>query len=451
MQGAQAWGLRVVIVLSLFPGTMMTFGQPVDQGVIVIPVLPALAQNTSSVQPNSQLLLPGQPLYLDVVTTPSSAPAETRSLLTPKATAPESGLLMESLQGTWYGAMLDDSRLVISGWIQGSFTASTDARTNLPMAFNYQANNFLMQQNWIHLERTVDQSTTTPSWGFMVDSILPGSDYRFTLARGLLNQQLTADHGSPNIYGIDIVQFLSDWYVPGVGQGLDIKLGRFFSPFGVESIGSPQNPLVSHSYSFIYDPYTNTGLLTTLKITDEWSIQNGLTTGSDVLIDPAANPTYVGGIKWAAEDNLASADFQVIIGNGRYNQSRSFNNPEIFDLVLMRQFSDRLTWTGEALYGFQTNVPGIGFVNWFGVVNYLSYQIDPRLIANARLEFFDDVQGQRTQYKGLYDAITTGVTYKPCSYLMLRPEIRFDYNNNSHAFEGKAGLFTAALDCIFLW
>lgn len=38
------------------------------------------------------------------------------------------------------------------------------------------------------------------------------------------------------------------------------------------------------------------------------------------------------------------------------------------------------------------------------------YQLDRQWIANARMEVFDDLQRQRTGFKGVYEAITSGVT-----------------------------------------
>jgi hypothetical protein len=318
------------------------------------------------------------------------------------------------------------------------------------MGFNFQANTFQIEQNWVRIERKVDESATTPTWGFLIDTIMPGTDYRFTVARGLLSSQLTADHGSPNLYGFDPVQFYSEWYLPDVGRGLDLKLGRFFAPFGVESIDTVLNPFASRSYTFIYNPFTNTGLLSTLKLSEEWTVQNGVVTGSDVFIDRAATPTYVGSVKWEPVDEHASEEFAVILGCGRYNRAQNFNNPQIFDLVLTYKLDPKLTWTGEALYGFQTNVPGIDFANWFGVVNYLGYQFDKKWTADARFEVFDDAQGQRTGYRGVYEAVTLGATYKPLPYLWVRPEIRYD-QNDSGPFEGKPNLFTAALDFIVRW
>ena len=96
-------------------------------------------------------------------------------------------------------------------------------------------------------------------------------------------------------------------------------------------------------------------------------------------------------------------------------------------------------------------MPEIGFANWWATDHYLSYILTPRLTANGRLEFFDDVQGQRTGFPGLYIAPTAGVTFKPNKYIALRPEVRYDYNTESRPFEGKHDVFTAAMDLLVRW
>jgi hypothetical protein len=359
--------------------------------------------------------------------------------------------LMQALQGTYPGWLLDGNNLRVSGWAEGSFTASSDRFDNLPMGFNYRANQFLLQQNWIRVEKPVDQNATTPTFGFRSDTILPGSDYRFLVARGLFSGQLTANDGKPNTYGIDPNQFYAEAYFPQVGRGLDVKVGRFFCQFGVESNDTTQNALASRSYTYVYNPFTHTGAVTTLKLDDAWTVQNGLVTGSDMFIGPEAVPTYIGSVRWAPPNGPDSVAFAVIIGPGRFNQARNFNNPEVFDLVYTHKFNDRLNYTLDALFGTQTNVPGIGTATWQGIVNYLTYTFAPHLSGTARLEFFNDPQGQRTGFEGLYTALTLGANYKPMPWLLLRPEIRYDCNADSRPFEGKHGLFTATTDVVLRW
>lgn len=370
----------------------------------------------------------------------------------PPSSSPDRWLLMRSLQGSWPGWVLDSQRLRISGWTEVSYTASSVADNQLPMGFNYLANQFALQQNWLRVERSVVTSgMTEPTFGFRADTILPGTDYRFTLARGIFNGQLIANDGLPNTYGIDSIQSYGEAYFPNVGRGLDVKLGRIFCQYGVEANDAPSNALLSHAYNFIYNPFTHTGVMGTLQLTDAWSVQAGMMLGSDVFIGPASEPAGMGGLKWAPPTGRDTVLFSFIVGSGRFNQAEIFHNPEVFDMVFTHQFNPRLLYTLDTLYGFTTNVPGIGFANWFGVVNYLTLDFTPRLSGTTRLEFFDDAQGQRTGFEGLYMEITAGLAFKPWKSLIFRPEMRYDYNDESRPFQDNPGLVTAAADLIVRW
>ncbi len=398
-------------------------------------------------------------LLLSSAQADSEAPnaAEQAEESTPSsAAAPERWLLMHSLQGTWPGWCLDESKITISGWTEVSYNASSAHSENLPMGFVYRANEAALQQNWLRIERAVDQSATTPTWGFRSDTILPGIDYRFTLPRGIWNDQLTArtvfpDSTKPAIYGIDPIQFYAEAYFPTVAAGMDVKFGRVFCQYGVEANDAPSNALMSHAYTFIYDPFTHTGLMTTIKLTSAWSIQAGVMLGSDVFIDPADRFTGMGSVKWAPPDGRDSILLSFIVGPGRFEQKRNFNNPDIIDLVYTHKCNDRLTYSFESLAGYQANVPDIGEAHWLGVLNYLTYQFTPELSGTMRLELFDDEQGQRTGFKGLYTAITAGLSFKLRKDIIIRPELRYDDNGKSKPFEDRHQLFTAATDVILRW
>ncbi|MFL5244082.1 MAG: outer membrane beta-barrel protein [Gemmataceae bacterium] len=371
---------------------------------------------------------------------------------TPAAIASDRWLLMQSLQGTYAGCLLDSNRIQVSGWTEGSFTASTARNQQLPMGFNYRANEFLLQQNWLRFDRTVVTSgTSEPTWGFRFDNILPGSDYRFTLARGIFNEQLTSRHGQPNTYGIDPIQFYGEAFNPTVAQGLDVKVGRFFALYGVETNDAVSNALCSHAYTFIYDPFTHTGIVSTLKLSNSWTVQAGLVLGSDVFIDPADEPTFISTIKWTSSDQRAGVLLSAIAGSGRFNQARAFNNPEILDVVYTYKINRQLNYSFESLLGYTTHVTDLGTAWWFGVLNYLTYDFTPRLSATTRLELFDDEQGQRTGFPGLYTALTAGLSFRPWKSIVFRPEVRFDYNGESRPYENKHGLFTATADLILRW
>jgi hypothetical protein len=382
----------------------------------------------------------------------AEAPAETPPPPVPAPAAPDRWLLMRSLQGTWEGWQLDSRRLLISGWTEVAFTASTDRDNQLPMGFNYRANEFTLQQNWLRFERPVITSgTTTPTFGFRNDWILPGIDYRFTASRGLFSGQLTASGGQPNLYGIDPVQFYAEGYFPNIGRGLDVKLGRMFCQYGAEAIDAPSNVLASHSYAFIYDPFTHTGLMGTLFLTPAWSIQLGAIMGPDVFIDSAASLYGMFSVKWAPPGGRNSVLVSGLFGKGSFDTAQNFNNPNIIDLVFVHTLNARLTYTLDALAGYQTDVPGTGTAVWFSTVNYLTWKMTPRLSATGRIEFFDDINGNRTGFPGLYVATTAGLNFQPRKGVIFRPELRYDHNTDSFPFEGRRDLFTAAADVILRW
>src|SRR5262245_37263946 len=104
--------------------------------------------------PAETLMVPPLLLSLAAVLAQGEPPAEPRQEPAPAATAPpptppDRWLLMKALQGTWPGWLLDGNRLQITGWTDVSFTASTARDSQLPMGFNYLANEFQLQQNWL--------------------------------------------------------------------------------------------------------------------------------------------------------------------------------------------------------------------------------------------------------------------------------------------------------------
>lgn len=354
----------------------------------------------------------------------------------------------------------DARRFRVLGWTEGSFTASTDAHQQLPMGFNYRANQFLLQQNWLRLERAAPTDGPDRGFGFMSDTILPGTDYRFTLPVGLLGGQLDGYHGQPDLYGIDPVRLYAEAYLPNIGQGTHVKIGRFYAQYGVEAIDAPSNSLVSHSYTFIYNPFTQIGVIATTKLNDGWTVQAGMTSGSDFFTNPASSssgmsgffesPTFIGSLKWESDDKQDDVKCAVILGPGRYYVARQINNLNVFDIVWNHRFNENLTYTLDQLYGYQRDVPQYGNSNWLGIVQYLTYRFREKASGTLRLEFFDDFQGQRTGYRGLYTDITAGLQLTLAKRLTFRPELRFDHND-SRPFEHKPNLFTATTDVIFHW
>jgi hypothetical protein len=363
--------------------------------------------------------------------------------------------LMRALQGTWPGYVLDGNRMQIYGWVETSVNASSRPDFNTPVVWNYLANSVMMQQAWFRFERSVDTATTMPTWGFRSDWLF-GTDYIFTLPRGIFNRQLTAATDDlPNRYGVDPISFYVEGYVPTVFRGLDLRLGRWFTPFGVESLEAVSTPTVTRSYAFNWaPPFTHTGLLATWNLTPTWTLQTGICTGNDIFIDPAAEGRFVGTLRWAPPGGRDTFTFGTSIGQGSFDEEEAFNRINVFDIVYTHTFTPSTSYALEVIYGYQRNTPvgeEIVDAHWGSVVNYLFHNFDARTSGLLRFELFDDFQGARTGTEGLYIASTVGMGFRPSPGVIFRPELRYDYNVDNPAFSGKRGIFVASCDCILRW
>ncbi|MBI2943372.1 MAG: outer membrane beta-barrel protein [Candidatus Wallbacteria bacterium] len=328
-----------------------------------------------------------------------------------------------------------------SGWIDVSYSASSARTSARPVSFNDQVDDAMLQQLWLKVELPVPVSGS--GWGFRSESIVSGADYRFTRARGLFDRQ---DGHS----GFDPVQFHVEGSWPG--QGLTLKLGRFNSPYGAETIAAPSNPLASHSHSFTYNPFTHTGALAT-KTAGEWSYTLGALAGCDVFIDDASRPMLFAGVAWT-EPVTAAADVVAvgsILGSSRFDVARNFNNPNIVDVVWTHPLTARLTTIVEGLAGWQSNLPGIGETSWKGLVGYLTFAWKPGLTPALRLELFDDEHGNRTGFAGRYSSATLGLAWQAAARLLVRPEIRHDSNDASTPWDGQDEVTTVSASVLYRW
>ncbi len=409
-------------------------------------------------------------------TRPTTGGEITTSVAGPPALAAERWWLMKQAQGTWIGALLDDDRLFLSGWIEQAFTASTDRVSNFPVIFNDRANEYLLQQAWVRMgRRLVAVGTTAPSWGFQID-VINGSDYRWTMPRGLFNSQLDNSTGAQNLYGVDPVQHFLNLYVPTLFRGTEFRLGRFYAPFNFDSIEGVTTPLLSRAYAFENSPFTMCGLSALVTFSSAWTGVFMLINGNDVYFgDPAEEWRFAGNVKWTQTGGRNVVQFGTSLGRGKFNPAYPTppqqttvalatepfgrNNVNLFDLLFTHLFNSSMSYNLEITYSYQYNVPQAslpisdpsGFTNWLSFVHYFFYDVTPRLRFIGRWEDFDDFQGQRTGFAGLYNAVTGGFVFRLNPSMWIRPEVRFDYNFESTPFDGKHGLLTAAIDTIVRW
>ncbi len=351
------------------------------------------------------------------------------------------------LEGSRFGQTLADRGVVISGWANMNYTASSTSRSNAPTAFNDFANDYQLNQVWLQAVKSIDTSKKERQFGYNVSAFY-GRDYQFTLPRGLFSDQ-AADQRN---YGFDLVYHYGEFFMPNLGgEGSTLRVGRWGTLIGYEVIDAPNTPFISKSYNFQYNPFTHTGAMITTQLNENVSMYHGVVTGSDIWIDPAARATYVGGVKYAPSEGKGSIAFNTVIGPGEFNVQEGVTHFNSYNVLFTYNVSEKLTYVLDTTFSHADGFPGIGSASWYGFANYLHYKHGDRVTSNFRLEFFDDRKGARTGFEGLYTAATYGLTVTPLDWLIVRPFVRYDYNSDSDPFEGDPDLFTGGLEAIIRW
>ena len=195
--------------------------------------------------------------------------------------------LEKALGCTSLGHWMQDNRIETYGWINPSLNLSTSKDTNYPLSYATRSNRVEFDQFLFRVERVPDTVQTDHiDWGFHFDNLY-GYDYHYTTMKGVLSNQLL-NNPDPNqalngkVYGYDPMIWYAEIYIPWIAQGMAITAGRYLSLPDIEAQFAPNNYLLTHSILYTVDAYTNVGVLTTTKLSDQWTVQVGLHGGDDV-------------------------------------------------------------------------------------------------------------------------------------------------------------------------
>lgn len=267
-------------------------------------------------------------------------------------------------------------------------------------------------------------------------------------------------------------------YLPW-GLGTAVMAGNFMSPVGNEIGFHPQpgpNIFYSHSYSFTAAPIKHSGVLaaTNLMKSDEHGLlagEFGIVNGWSNFKDNNNHAAYIGALRYRTPGMDTWADYEFMTGDAQSTMDRLLKDPRDANVPVTRVMSPRgqrktqqfLTvshdwdeqWHVQAgiHYGKQQGdgaadtidiISGPGFkgARWKGVEARVKYTVDSQLALAARIEKFQDRNGyalfpNTVGVKSDYNAVTLGAQYWAGKRILLRPEIRHDWqsrNNGVNAF-----------------
>ncbi len=359
------------------------------------------------------------------------------------------------------------SRTKLYGWIDPSLNFSTSSQRNSPEANDVYSNRFELNQLVLYAERLPDSVQRDHiDWGFHLTALY-GTDYRFTTAKGYWSGPWVNDHRE---YGFDPTLEYLDIYFPQFAQGMNLRLGRFISVPGIEAQLAPNNYIFSHSLLYAIDPFTDTGLIATLKLSDQWLMQLGITAGHDVAPWTSdAKPSATACLNYTTKsvnDNLYAC------ANGINDGKYAYNNLQQYDATWYHKFSKTVHMATEAWYMYERDVPALnGTIRpetganaayclpgeqrctapEYAVVNFLQKELSTHDFLSFRSDFLDDKKGQRTGYATKYSENTIMWCHWVGTSVQLRPELRFERAWDMKAYNNgrQQNQLTVASDLIF--
>jgi putative OmpL-like beta-barrel porin-2 len=408
--------------------------------------------------------------------------------------------LMVALANTGLGHWMNDNHIQMYGWFNGGgniSTSSTKPGGNWPAAYDYTPNTFTLDQAVLYIERVPDTVQKDHiDWGFRVSGIY-GENYRYTTAYGLWSHQLLG-HNLTN--GYDAPMVYGELYIPNVAEGLLLRLGRFISLPDIEAQLAPNNYMYSHSMTYTFDNYTNTGIQSTLAVNKNLFLQLGLTVGTEAMPwhlnasianpfpnvlypnstfkkDPGAMPSVTGCMRYQTD---SGRDNIYLCADGINSGEWGYNNLQWYGGTYYHKFNDHWHISAEAYTLSQDNVPNItnptvqGIVGAggtpftapdsgilfnspnmaqckdvnqltctarsIGTVAYINYSPDHFNNFSFRPEFFNDMEGQRTGVKTRYWNFALGWQHWFSPQVEIRPEITYYTSIDAPAFNGSVSI-----------
>ena len=352
--------------------------------------------------------------------------------------------------------------LEISGWLSGGWLLNgASSNFNGPVGFNDEAQ-LQLNQAYSILQKRVDSSQGFDLGG-RVD-VLWGSDYIFTETTGLERHANGGPRWNGNSdYGLALPQA----YLEAGFYDLTVKLGHFYTLIGYESVMAPENFFYSHSYTMQYgEPFTHTGMLLSYDWDREWTLHAGLINGWDRLDGLSDSLGFLSGVNYSPTHELFDLSLAVI-SSSEANLAGGTSDRAMYSLVLDVPLTENFSYVLQHDHGWHENYFAAGGpAEWYGINQYLFYDVNRCWRLGGRFEWFRDDDGARVagvrpgnpyagNSPGDFCQIGLGANYQPHANVLVRPELRWDWydGNGVPPFDANRSrsAFLGGLDVILRW
>ena len=321
---------------------------------------------------------------------------------------------VESLEG----GLLGLNGFQFGGLMYGSYNYnfnSPDSGSNNMRIFDQNHNDFTMDL----LQLEVSKETES------------GVGFHAVLDYGETAGLIQSDWGGDLAHNFEVQQAYMT-YTFGVGNGVEMKFGKFATLLGGEVIESPYNPNVSRSFMFGYAiPFTHTGVLFSTALNDNISLTAGVVNGWDNVRDNNNGKTFLGSL--GLEFGDLAWTFNGVFG--AEDDDSGSSKTGVFDTVLTYSPMENVDLLANFDYGTASEQVGGDDADWTGLSGIVTLGgglLDEGLADWSfalRGEWFSDQDGYRTGIDQDLREVTGTFKWQMTENMQARLEFRHDWSN----------------------
>lgn len=328
---------------------------------------------------------------------------------------------VESLEG----GLLGLNGFQFGGLVYGSYNYnfnSPDSGSNNMRIFDQNHNDFTMDL----LQLEVSKETES------------GIGFHAVLDYGETAGLIQSDWGGDLAHNFEVQQAYMT-YTFGIGNGIEMKFGKFATLLGGEVIESPYNPNVSRSFMFGYAiPFTHTGVLFSTALHDNISLTAGVVNGWDNVRDNNNGKTFLGSL--GLEFGDLAWTFNGVFG--AEDDDSGSSKTGVFDTVLTYSPMENVDLLANFDYGTASEQVDGDDADWMGLSGIVSLGgglLDESLADWSfalRGEWFSDMDGYRTGIDQDLREVTGTFKWQMTENLQARLEFRHDWSNKDVFHDG---------------
>ena len=328
---------------------------------------------------------------------------------------------VESLEG----GLLGLNGFQFGGLMYGSYNYnfnSPDSGSNNMRIFDQNHNDFTMDL----LQLEVSKETES------------GVGFHAVLDYGETAGLIQSDWGGDLAHNFEVQQAYMT-YTFGVGNGVEMKFGKFATLLGGEVIESPYNPNVSRSFMFGYAiPFTHTGVLFSTALNDNISLTAGVVNGWDNVRDNNNGKTFLGSL--GLEFGDLAWTFNGVFG--AEDDDSGSSKTGVFDTVLTYSPMENVDLLANFDYGTASEQVGGDDADWTGLSGIVTLGgglLDEGLADWSfalRGEWFSDQDGYRTGIDQDLREVTGTFKWQMTENMQARLEFRHDWSNQDVFSDG---------------